>query len=215
MSEIACAECGDLFHRAGSLQMYCSRYFRDRGAGVPYPRTDKKKYDQRVRECKQCGVSFPRFGAKLFCSVSCQGSHRRKTQPEWYRERHRRNKPAINAKNRALYYQTRATAPWKILMTMARVRAKEKESPFDLTYEWCEKRWTGRCELTGLPFVLGSSRRGPFSPSIDQIEPKKGYTQSNARFILWAINSMKGEGTDEEMFAVAGALMAKRVFRTS
>lgn len=45
-----------------------------------------------------------------------------------------------------------------------------------------------------------------FAASIDRIDTKKGYTQDNCRFILFAINCMRQNGTDEEMIFIARSL---------
>lgn len=93
---------------------------------------------------------------------------------------------------------------------LAQSRAKREGLDFDLTREWAESRWTGSCELTGIEFVKGggTGRRsaGPFSPSLDKIDPAKGYVQDNCRFILWAINRFKGRDEDAVMFQIAKAI---------
>jgi hypothetical protein len=57
-------------------------------------------------------------------------------------------------------------------------------------------------------FVRGKAGLGPtlLSPSIDRIIPSCGYQQWNSRFILLGVNSLKGSGSDDEMYAVAQAL---------
>lgn len=90
---------------------------------------------------------------------------------------------------------------------MARVRARGASVPFDLTLEWGDAKWTGRCELTKFPFELGRTRRGAFSPSIDRIDPTKGYTEDNCRFVLWAVNVFKNNWSTEVMLQIAKALI--------
>jgi hypothetical protein len=46
-----------------------------------------------------------------------------------------------------------------------------------------------------------------FSPSIDRIDPEIGYLETNCRFVLFAINGLKGRGTDADLFAIAHALV--------
>ena len=102
--------------------------------------------------------------------------------------------------------------PWIILVNAAKARAKKFGIIFDLTHEWAYARWTGKCELTDIPFQLGL--RGfsgkMFSPSIDKIDPKLGYVKSNCRFILHCVNTFKYTGTDAEIYAIAEALIAYR-----
>jgi hypothetical protein len=99
------------------------------------------------------------------------------------------------------------TSPWKRLVIAAKNRAEKRKLSYDLTFEWAENRWTGFCEISGIPFQprYGASH-GIFSPSIDRIEPSKGYTQDNARFVLMGVNGLKVDGTDAEMYFVAEAI---------
>jgi len=93
----------------------------------------------------------------------------------------------------------------------AEERARRKGVPFSLTAEWAISRYTGACELTGIPFVIGQRGSGPkpYSPSIDRIVPSLGYTPGNCRFILWAVNALKHIGTDADMLFIARALVEK------
>lgn len=105
-------------------------------------------------------------------------------------------------------YKERLSFPWKKLLQSSIGRAKKKNVPHTLTYEWGEKRWTGYCELTKIPFLLGQKGSGGkfYSPSIDRIVPELGYIPENCRFVLWAVNALKNVGTDEDMLLVAKAL---------
>lgn len=105
------------------------------------------------------------------------------------------------------YANERQRYPWKRALINAAHRSGKKKFAFDLTREWCIERWTGKCELSGIPFVFGSQTRFSFSPSIDRVDSAKGYTQDNCRFILYAINSFKGVGTDEQMLEIAKSLI--------
>lgn len=106
--------------------------------------------------------------------------------------------------------QARLNTPWWRLLYAAEGRAKKRGIPFTLTPEWAEANWTGKCETSGLDFFISTGvRRGCFSPSIDQIEPKKGYTPENSRFVLWAINAMKDVGSYEDVILIAKAIALK------
>lgn len=78
-----------------------------------------------------------------------------------------------------------------------------------LTNEWAEQRWTGKCELSRLEFVLQTGKLSALSPSIDRIDSAKGYTPDNCRIICWALNRFRGNGTDAEMLVIAKALIEK------
>lgn len=66
--------------------------------------------------------------------------------------------------------------------------------------------------MTGIEFFIGKRGPGPhpYSPTIDRIDSSGGYTQDNCRFILWAINAIKHMGTDEQIYALAKALIEHR-----
>lgn len=129
-----------------------------------------------------------------------------KQQSAEWRERNREH---LRVRSSALYYETREKTPWKDIVRSAFRRALAKDLPFDLTADWAKARWTGCCEITGIPFVLTNTTSGFYSPSIDRIEASKGYTQDNCRFALFSVNSFKGPGTDEDMLSVAKAIVAK------
>lgn len=142
------------------------------------------------------------------------------------RENHQRNRDENNAKRNARYYETREEQrpvraeklrqarkdnPPNLLFHSAKWRAKKKGLPFDLTLGYLRAEWTGRCAVTDLPFVTGETS-GPkfFSPSLDRIDPKLGYVIGNVRFVLWAVNALKHDATDADMYAVAEAIIKNR-----
>lgn len=116
------------------------------------------------------------------------------------------------ARQRQSGYEARTTSPWLRLLAGAKGRAKKYNIPFTLTIDWARQRWTDTCELTGIPFRTDERGNGPktFAASIDQIEPRKGYTPDNCRFVLWAVNALKHDGTDADMYLIAAALLDKK-----
>lgn len=94
------------------------------------------------------------------------------------------------------------------LNRQAKRRALRCHRKFNLTTRflcaiWAEQK--GACALTNLPFVIPQERNGfkasPYSPSIDRIDPFEGYTKSNVRLVVYAVNcSLHNYG--EEIFKV-------------
>ena len=90
------------------------------------------------------------------------------------------------------------------LWNNARQRSKTKGISFSITQEWVQEKFEqGVCEITGLPF---GDMRTPFAPSLDQINPGKGYTPDNTQMTVWIYNSCKGKFTHEDVLTLAHAL---------
>jgi hypothetical protein len=97
--------------------------------------------------------------------------------------------------------------PWIYSFYTTKVRSKKRGIKFTLSRTYFERLWTGKCELTHIKFRLMKGRLNPFAPSIDRIDPKKGYVDGNVRFILFGLNALKSNGTDTDMRTIAQALV--------
>lgn len=132
-------------------------------------------------------------------------------------------KSAYYAANREKWTEYRKTQREKLqqdsflragkLLTWIRVRAARSQREFDLTREWIADRLeSGVCEVTGIPLELSKppgSRFHPWAPSVDRIDSKLGYTQSNCRVVCWIYNMAKSEWSDEVVMTFAKALSAR------
>jgi hypothetical protein len=66
-----------------------------------------------------------------------------------------------------------------------------------------------RCALTRLRFYsLSGDSYGPSRPSIDRIQHAGPYSLGNVRVVLLGVNSLRGTGTDADMYIIARALAA-------
>ena len=97
----------------------------------------------------------------------------------------------------------------------AKNRARSKNVPFDLTYEYIMSIMTTHCPVFGVEFVWQSSKMGkgqtnPNSPSLDRVIPEYGYVQGNMVFISHSANTIKSNVTEKELYAVADWLHDKR-----
>ncbi|NGO50495.1 hypothetical protein [Allomesorhizobium camelthorni] len=78
----------------------------------------------------------------------------------------------------------------------ARTRGRQKDVAFDLDLDFLLEmavKQDFRCALTGIEFLTerpGDSRVNPYTPSIDRIRPKLGYTKGNVRLVIYAVNAM-------------------------
>lgn len=90
----------------------------------------------------------------------------------------------------------------------ARRRARAAEIRFDLDpADIASVIEAGRCQATGLPFdLLRAGLRGhtrPFAPTLDRINPKRGYVLSNVRVVAAAYNQARGTWGDDVLILVA------------
>lgn len=172
----------------------------------------------------RCGVCpnifVKKMKSQLYCSRECyvkawpinnrgkaaeKSRLRRLANPQWYAAR----EPGYSRNTRRNTLEKR---PWRYVFCSRQRDAKARNLLFTLTDEWCASRWTGKCELTNIPFQANPAGKGPFpfSCSLDKIKPELGYAPENCRFILWGCNSLKGSGTDADMYVIAKALTVCR-----
>lgn len=90
------------------------------------------------------------------------------------------------------------------LLNNASDRAKKRNIEYSLDAEWLrEKIDKGVCELSGIEFQIKPTdtfRANPFSPSIDKINPKGGYTKENCRVICFCVNMAMSDWGEETLF---------------
>ena len=98
-------------------------------------------------------------------------------------------------------------------MDGAKQRAALRGLAFSLdALELTKRVMAGRCEVSGLTFDLSRDAREtyvrPFAPSLDRRVPELGYTMENVQVVAWVYNAAKGQGTHEDVLALARALLA-------
>lgn len=172
----------------------------------------KTRHDARFCRKAACGQTFHNAASYRRLSTEQRVDRNAARMERYYRSRAKQGPPRKTRSEirQAEYNRAREARPWERPFYGARNRALRKHLPFDLTREWCEEIWTGRCALTHIDFQFGSSRlHSPFSPSIDRIDASRGYTKDNCRFVLFSVNSFKGKGTDLDVFTIAKAIVEK------
>lgn len=93
--------------------------------------------------------------------------------------------------------------PYYVKFHNMKARAKREGIPFDLTLD--KMVWPSTCSVLGIPLVydLGRGKIMDDSPSIDRIDPTKGYTEDNIRIISNKANTMKSSATKDELVKFA------------
>lgn len=88
----------------------------------------------------------------------------------------------------------------RILLTQARVRAKQKGLGCNL--ELADIVVPPRCPVLGLPLVVANGKCAANSPSLDRIDPHRGYVKGNVVVISFRANTIKNDATIEELASV-------------
>lgn len=159
----------------------------------------------RQKKCRKCSEEKDVTAFRLHN----KGGHRgicRDCENSWVRE----TKPWQSERKRAYQQERRKTHRGFSLTNDARRRALEKGIPFDLDWREIQERInTGLCEVTGLPFCLDEPKSWN-APSLDQIEPSKGYTRLNTRVVLYALNTMANNWGLDTILQIADAIRERR-----
>lgn len=103
-------------------------------------------------------------------------------------------------------YKYHEKYPYTNIITGIQQRCKKFGIACDLTVAWTREMYTGKCSLTGIPFVRIKGKVNCYHPSVDRIRPELGYIKDNCRWVLLSINCLKFTGTDSDMYEIAAAL---------
>ncbi len=115
----------------------------------------------------------------------------------------RKRKKHCNTCNNTYHRSYRVANPDKELLIQAKRRAKKRGIPFNLTID--DIHVPTHCPVLGIKLVVGTGSTDPRkalikdnSPTIDRIDPHKGYTKGNVQVISWRANRLKGDGSLDE-----------------
>jgi hypothetical protein len=103
------------------------------------------------------------------------------------------------------------------LVRDARERARDKCLPFDIDLYYIRSmvgnnaELSSHCPVFGIPLEWSCQRnqgRGPhpYAPSIDRIDPERGYVKGNVWIISYRANTIKSNATHEELKLVTKAV---------
>ena len=91
--------------------------------------------------------------------------------------------------------------PEKSLLIAARARAKRLGIPFSITL--ADVVVPAKCPALGCRIVRGIGKPTDFSPTIDRLDPTKGYVPGNIAVISHRANRIKNDATVYEMRRIA------------
>lgn len=85
-------------------------------------------------------------------------------------------------------------------------RCAKKGMEMTLTVDWLHQRLVaGRCEVTGIPFRLHETKTA-YVPSVDRIDPKKGYNPENCQVVVLMYNTAKGNWDHDTLMEMVRSL---------
>lgn len=108
------------------------------------------------------------------------------------------------------YFQTPRGRAAKMVGEIKR-RCKENGMPFSITSkDLLPALERGKCEATGMDLDF-KGVAAPFMPSVDRIDPQKGYEPGNVRIVVLMFNLAKRNWTDGDVRKMALALAGSGV----
>ncbi len=178
-----------------------SNFYTKRKNGREYP-------DSYCRECSQ---------KKSRLRYRERGKEYQRLQSAKYRAKnpHKAKEYALRFKDkRGTYYRNyRYTIAGRArhLWDAAKTNAIRKGIPFSLEIAWIVDRLNiGICEATGLPLSMerpgDGKHRNPRAPSLDRVDPLRGYTPDNVVVVCWQYNAAKSEYGVEVLHELVEAL---------
>ena len=148
------------------------------------------RMDLQQKQCTKCGVVKPldefyknvkgKYGANSYCKL-CDDLKTRQ---------YKINNPVMRKTGQMLAH--------------ARKRAKAKHVPFDIDIEYVRSLVVSHCPVYGMPlnwstFCENKPIPTANSPSLDRIDPTKGYVKGNVWIISHKANTFKSYATHEEL----------------
>lgn len=195
-------EIADMYGVSANTIIYIAHRFNLGRRPHPYANGKKK--------CSRCDEIKPMDSFRRYLNKRGKYTYRhqclpceRKSRVEWYYKYQKQNQ------KRAIVAYGKEDNLMRMLKGAIH-RSKIKGENCSLTLDYLKSIWTGRCQLSGLPFSdLQNGRQHPFRPSIDRIDNSKGYTNDNVRIILWALNLAINRYDFDVYLTIAKAVLSK------
>jgi hypothetical protein len=93
-----------------------------------------------------------------------------------------------------------------LMLTSAKSRCKKNNVEFSIAKDDVARRET--CPISGVILNFRANKISDDSPTLDRIDPSKGYVPGNVWVISYRANRIKSNATSEELFKIAAAVKA-------
>ena len=111
-------------------------------------------------------------------------------------------------KAKSIRNKTRVSSIARLLFGAASRRSAEYRIPFALTIEWVRSKIeAGACAATGHRFLLEPG--SPWRPSIDRLDPSRGYVPDNCQVVCCIYNFAKHDYQHSDVLELARCLVGK------
>lgn len=171
-----------------------------------YKRNDRK--NGKVSRCKMCdakrSAKYRANPETKQCRAEYQAKYNANPEVKKRTKEYSANyyaKPEVKRRRNERYVVTSIDNPEKMMWTGAMARAKKKGIEF--TLELKDIVIPEYCPLSDVRLFKGDRVHHTASPSIDRIDPTKGYTKENIWVIAHRANTIKSDATSEEFMIIA------------
>ena len=180
--------------------------------------------DQPMKTCSVCGASKPLTDFRKYSGATPDGRRplckpcQRDYEKNWRNrsgDKLRKARWIRSPKAQAYARKYRAENRAAYLVAECRRRCTKHGIPFDLDVQQLQTRINaGKCEVSGYALdvrpLTERYQRRPDSPSLDRINPKKGYVMSNVRVVCLAVNLALSNWGEAVLLPILKAWMAKK-----
>ena len=106
--------------------------------------------------------------------------------------------PCHSQYDKERYHNDRINNPAKILWRNAKLRARKRSIEFNITVQ--DIIIPNKCPIYNKAFEYGEKGApGDWAPTLDRINPNKGYIRDNIAVISYRANTIKNKGTVEDL----------------
>ncbi len=135
----------------------------------------------------------------------------KKWYEKWYREKgldyHKEYGSRPSTIKRIKSYRASDVYRIGVMLGNARRRARKTGVEFDLKRE--DLIVPDVCPIFGVKLRWGDKVGMPWSPSLDRIDPKRGYVRGNIAIMSFRANFIKNDGSADEHLAIAAFMKRK------
>lgn len=150
-----------------------------------------------MKICERCGKEK---GFRCFRRGRARKNHAVCNQCDDYLKK-RNSGYFKKSKNQEQKDEYKRNNPLKVVCSAAKGRATKNNIPFNISSDYLEGLWTGKCACCGVDIEYGTNDR-KHQAQLDRSIPSVGYVKGNVAFLCKTCNMIKSDACWEEVEAV-------------